>query len=95
MTPQQKQQQCYFSYLNELGNRLFPQLLSKHLRHDSLSPLRLKPFHIFSITCHHVLIYISIYTGELYTLTLKDSCPIKLSVVTDRPAELKLCLLYV
>lgn len=52
------------SYLNDLGKCLFPELLAKHLRHDS--PVPLKPFYIFSKSCYHFLICICTEILELY-----------------------------
>lgn len=55
-----------FSYLNDLGKCLFPKLLTKHLRHDSSCPVRLKPSYIVSRTCYHFLIYMHTVELELY-----------------------------
>lgn len=57
------------SYLDDFGNCLFPELLSKHLRHDSSLLLQAQPSYISSITCYRFLI--CMFTGEPYALTLE------------------------
>lgn len=48
---------------------------------------------VYLLSCYHLLIYI--FSGELYTLILKVSHPIKLSVVTSQPAELRyVCFMF-